>query len=118
MILRHCNYEILNFKVCSDELKRCESARDLFSTAAAGTANQLNHHKTRKVEHIANKEAETMTLPTPPVAPDPNIDNPVLPGTPPRPDNEPPPTMPPVIDPPEEAPPVGDPPAQEPPVVV
>ncbi|MCF5602025.1 hypothetical protein GIV58_23265, partial [Pseudomonas syringae] len=116
MILKRCNYEILNFKVGSDEAKRFDFGSDLLAAEAADATNQLNHRKSREVERSANKEAETMNLPIPPVAPDPNIDNPVLPGTPPRPDNEPPPTMPPVIDPPEENPPVGDPPAEEPPV--
>jgi hypothetical protein len=56
-------------------------------------------------------EVTPMNIPIPPETPDPMIDDPALPV--PKPEQDPPPTMPPVI-----PGPVGDPPPEEPPAIL
>lgn len=110
MILKPCNYELLNFDVHRREDVNIAYHDDFLSPDEV-EANQLNHRPYRAVVNRVDKEAATMTLPTPVEVPDPNIDDPALPE--PVPEQEPPPSTPP----PNETP-VGDPPANAPPVTV
>jgi hypothetical protein len=73
----------------------------------------LNYSTAGAVKNLSNplNEVKLMSIPIPAETPDPMIDDPALPV--PKPDVDPPPTMPPVIPTPQ-----GDPPSEEPPAIL
>jgi hypothetical protein len=73
----------------------------------------LNYSVIDTVKKLSNplNEVKLMSIPIPAETPDPMIDDPALPV--PKPDVDPPPTMPPVIPTPQ-----GDPPSEEPPAIL
>ena len=128
MLIKPCNYEMLNFSVVECPVHKDFSVHELLSPErvcrrepAWMTTGPLGQALTALELFVglasplhcphANARGDNMTLPIPPETPDPMIDDPALPDT--TPERDPPPTMPPVI-----PTPVGDPPADEPPAVL